>query len=143
MRALFARPARRHEHLWYQHRGVADGVTVADTGAPRRPAGHHSEHIIKEYLSRGTHVFPPGLRCGSPRAVCSPRAAALNPMNVCSHLQGATPVELAMRRHRGHGADDAARATSTRRSWRGGRPHLVLRQCRAASSPDVQARGAR
>jgi ethylmalonyl-CoA mutase len=76
-------------------------VAVADeTGAPRtKLTGTIQNDIIKEYLSRGTYVFPPepSLRlikdtilftCGE--------MPKWNPMNVCSyHLQeaGATPVQ--------------------------------------------------
>ncbi len=61
--------------------------------------GTTQNDIVKEYLSRGTYIFPPG---PSRRltvdliAWCSQHAPAWNPMNVCSyHLQeaGATPVQ--------------------------------------------------
>ncbi|MBV1694919.1 MAG: protein meaA [Hyphomicrobiales bacterium] len=76
-------------------------VAVADeTGAPRgKLTGTIQNDIIKEYLSRGTYVFPPepSLKLIKDTIVFS--ASALpkwNPTNVCSyHLQeaGATPVQ--------------------------------------------------
>ncbi len=61
--------------------------------------GTTQNDIVKEYLSRGTYIFPPG---PSRRLIvdmvawCSHHAPKWNPMNVCSyHLQeaGATPVQ--------------------------------------------------
>jgi (2R)-ethylmalonyl-CoA mutase len=61
--------------------------------------GTTQNDIVKEYLSRGTYIFPPG---PSRRLIvdmvawCSEHAPAWNPINVCSyHLQeaGATPVQ--------------------------------------------------
>src|SRR6266511_3939846 len=61
--------------------------------------GTTQNDIVKEYLSRGTYIFPPE---PSRRLIvdmiawCSAHAPAWNPMNVCSyHLQeaGATPVQ--------------------------------------------------
>ncbi len=61
--------------------------------------GTTQNDIVKEYLSRGTYIFPPG---PSRRLIvdmvawCAENAPAWNPMNVCSyHLQeaGATPVQ--------------------------------------------------
>ncbi len=61
--------------------------------------GTTQNDIVKEYLSRGTYIFPPG---PSRRlivdmfAFCSQHVPKWNPMNVCSyHLQeaGATPVQ--------------------------------------------------
>jgi len=61
--------------------------------------GTTQNDIVKEYLSRGTYIFPPG---PSRRLIvdmiawCAEHAPAWNPMNVCSyHLQeaGATPVQ--------------------------------------------------
>jgi ethylmalonyl-CoA mutase len=61
--------------------------------------GTTQNDIVKEYLSRGTYIFPPG---PSRRLIvdmvawCSEHAPRWNPMNVCSyHLQeaGATPVQ--------------------------------------------------
>ncbi len=61
--------------------------------------GTTQNDIIKEYLSRGTYIFPPG---PSKRlivdmvAYCAIHVPKWNPMNVCSyHLQeaGATPVQ--------------------------------------------------
>ncbi|MHA1528788.1 MAG: methylmalonyl-CoA mutase family protein [Alphaproteobacteria bacterium] len=62
-------------------------------------AGTVQNDIIKEYLSRGTHVFPPepSLRLiGDVAAWCYGHAPKWNPINVCSyHLQeaGATPEQ--------------------------------------------------
>ena len=64
-----------------------------------RLRGTTQNDIIKEYLSRGTYIFPPA---ASRRlivdmvAYCSEHVPRWNPMNVCSyHLQeaGATPVQ--------------------------------------------------
>ncbi len=61
--------------------------------------GTTQNDIVKEYLSRGTYIFPPG---PSKRLIvdmvawCAHHAPRWNPMNVCSyHLQeaGATPVQ--------------------------------------------------
>jgi ethylmalonyl-CoA mutase len=76
-------------------------VAVADEqGAARdRLTGTTQNDIIKEYLSRGTYVFPPepSLRLTKDTVVFSCRALPKwNPVNVCSyHLQeaGATPVQ--------------------------------------------------
>ena len=67
--------------------------------APDRLRGTTQNDIVKEYLSRGTYIFPP---LPSRRlivdmiAFCAERVPKWNPMNVCSyHLQeaGATPVQ--------------------------------------------------
>jgi (2R)-ethylmalonyl-CoA mutase len=76
-------------------------VAVADEqGAARdKLTGTTQNDIIKEYLSRGTYVFPPepSLRLTKDTIVFSCRALPKwNPINVCSyHLQeaGATPVQ--------------------------------------------------
>jgi (2R)-ethylmalonyl-CoA mutase len=76
-------------------------VAVADEqGAARdKLTGTIQNDIIKEYLSRGTYVFPPGpsLRLIKDTIVFSTREVPKwNPTNVCSyHLQeaGATPVQ--------------------------------------------------
>ncbi len=61
--------------------------------------GTTQNDIVKEYLSRGTYIFPPA---ASKRLIvdmvawCAQNAPKWNPMNVCSyHLQeaGATPVQ--------------------------------------------------
>jgi ethylmalonyl-CoA mutase len=76
-------------------------VAVADEqGAPRAGlSGTTQNDIIKEYLSRGTYVFPPA---ASMRLITDTIAFSTqelpkwNPVNVCSyHLQeaGATPVQ--------------------------------------------------
>ncbi|HSV24334.1 MAG TPA: protein meaA [Xanthobacteraceae bacterium] len=76
-------------------------IAVADEqGAARRDLqGTTQNDIIKEYLSRGTYVFPPGPSIRLTRDVILFTTRELpkwNPMNVCSyHLQeaGATPVQ--------------------------------------------------
>jgi (2R)-ethylmalonyl-CoA mutase len=76
-------------------------VAVADEqGAPRAVlSGTTQNDIIKEYLSRGSYVYPPdaSLRLTKDLILwCAREAPKFNPMNVCSyHLQeaGATPVQ--------------------------------------------------
>jgi (2R)-ethylmalonyl-CoA mutase len=76
-------------------------VAAADAqGAPRAAlSGTTQNDIIKEYLSRGTYVFPPKPSMTLITDTIAYAAAELpkwNPMNVCSyHLQeaGATPVQ--------------------------------------------------
>jgi (2R)-ethylmalonyl-CoA mutase len=76
-------------------------VAAADEQGARREklTGTTQNDIIKEYLSRGTYVFPPepSLRLTKDTIVFSCRALPKwNPVNVCSyHLQeaGATPVQ--------------------------------------------------
>ena len=76
-------------------------IAVADeTGASRlKLTGTIQNDIIKEYLSRGTYVFPPqpSLRLIKDTIVFSTKnVPKWNPTNVCSyHLQeaGATPVQ--------------------------------------------------
>ncbi|WP_163510720.1 protein meaA [Fodinicola acaciae] len=75
-------------------------VVAEEQGADARQlAGTTQNDIIKEYLSRGTYVFPPG---PSLRLITDTVAYAVNavpkwnPINICSyHLQeaGATPVQ--------------------------------------------------
>ncbi|MCX6526592.1 MAG: methylmalonyl-CoA mutase family protein, partial [Actinobacteria bacterium] len=66
---------------------------------PPQLRGTTQNDIVKEYLSRGTYIFPPA---PSKRLIvdmvawCANNAPKWNPMNVCSyHLQeaGATPVQ--------------------------------------------------
>ncbi|TDB79006.1 protein meaA [Micromonospora sp. KC721] len=76
------------------------GTVAAEQGAElSRCAGTTQNDIIKEYLSRGTHIFPPA---ASLRLTADVIAYTLremprwNPVNICSyHLQeaGATPVQ--------------------------------------------------
>ncbi|MEU4777893.1 protein meaA [Micromonospora sp. NPDC023633] len=76
------------------------GTVGEEQGAQlSRCAGTTQNDIIKEYLSRGTHIFPPA---ASLRLTADVVAYALremprwNPVNICSyHLQeaGATPVQ--------------------------------------------------
>src|SRR5262245_3561096 len=76
-------------------------IAVADEqGVPRdKLAGTTQNDIIKEYLSRGTYVFPPvpSMRLTKDTILFTTREMPKwNPMNVCSyHLQeaGATPVQ--------------------------------------------------
>jgi (2R)-ethylmalonyl-CoA mutase len=76
-------------------------VTVAEEqGADRRNlAGTTQNDIVKEYLSRGTYIFPPGpsLRLTTDLIAWTVlNCPKWNPINVCSyHLQeaGATPVQ--------------------------------------------------
>src|SRR5882757_1473890 len=76
-------------------------VALADEqDVPRaKLTGTTQNDIIKEYLSRGTHVFPPApsLRLTKDTILFTTREMPKwNPMNVCSyHLQeaGATPVQ--------------------------------------------------
>lgn len=76
-------------------------VALADERGDKRTAlsGTTQNDIIKEYLSRGTYVFPPDPSIRLTRDVITFTNRALpkwNPMNVCSyHLQeaGATPVQ--------------------------------------------------
>jgi (2R)-ethylmalonyl-CoA mutase len=76
-------------------------VAVADEQGAARAGlqGTTQNDIIKEYLSRGSYVFPPeaSLRLTRDLILWSAREAPkFNPMNVCSyHLQeaGATPVQ--------------------------------------------------
>jgi (2R)-ethylmalonyl-CoA mutase len=76
-------------------------IAVADEqGAPRSGLqGTTQNDIIKEYLSRGAYVFPPGpsLRLTKDLILfCARETTKFNPMNVCSyHLQeaGATPAQ--------------------------------------------------
>ena len=83
---------------------------------PSKLAGTTQNDIVKEYLSRGTHIFPPA---ASRRLTVDTIAYTVrhvprwNPINVCSyHLQeaGATPVqELAFTMATAVGILDAAR----------------------------------
>ncbi|MBX9845171.1 MAG: protein meaA [Xanthobacteraceae bacterium] len=76
-------------------------IAVADEqGAPRAAlTGTIQNDIIKEYLSRGTYVFPPAPSMRLIKDVAIFTTSGLpkwNPMNICSyHLQeaGATPVQ--------------------------------------------------
>jgi (2R)-ethylmalonyl-CoA mutase len=76
-------------------------IAAADLqGAPRSALqGTTQNDIIKEYLSRGTYVFPPGPSLRLTKDVilfATKEVPKWNPMNVCSyHLQeaGATPVQ--------------------------------------------------
>ena len=75
-------------------------ANAEDQGTPSTALrGTTQNDIVKEYLSRGTYIFPPA---PSKRLIvdmvawCTNNAPKWNPMNVCSyHLQeaGATPVQ--------------------------------------------------
>ena len=75
-------------------------ANAAEQGTPANELrGTTQNDILKEYLSRGTFIFPPA---ASRRIIvdmiawCATNAPKWNPMNVCSyHLQevGATPVQ--------------------------------------------------
>ena len=75
-------------------------ANAEEQGVPSRVLrGTTQNDIVKEYLSRGTYIFPPA---ASRRLIvdmvawCAEHAPKWNPMNVCSyHLQevGATPVQ--------------------------------------------------
>jgi ethylmalonyl-CoA mutase len=97
-------------------------IAVADEqGAPRKSlSGTTQNDIIKEYLSRGTYVFPPGpsMRLTKDTILFTTKEMPRwNPMNVCSyHLQeaGATPVqELAYALATAIAVLDAVKASGT------------------------------
>ncbi len=82
-----------------EQNGVADGSDADRLAVAHRLAGTTQNDIIKEYLSRGTYVFPPE---HSLRLITDVIAYTVheipqwNPINICSyHLQeaGATPVQ--------------------------------------------------
>src|SRR2546425_8775746 len=76
-------------------------VALAGEGgvAPARLQGTTQNDIVKEYLSRGTYIFPPGPSCRLTVDTVAYTVANVpkwNPINVCSyHLQeaGATPIQ--------------------------------------------------
>jgi (2R)-ethylmalonyl-CoA mutase len=74
-------------------------VAEEQGGRPADLAGTTQNDIIKEYLSRGTYVFPPGPSLRLTTDVIAYTVSAMpkwNPVNICSyHLQeaGATPVQ--------------------------------------------------
>ena len=145
--ALRGHPAGPHEHVddHQRHGRLAAGPLPGDGGAGRgrrrrSSQGTTQNDIIKEYLSRGTYVFPPeaSMRLISDMVAYSVDAIPKwNPINVCSyHLQEA---------RRDAGAGDRVRAwrrpspCSTRcarddvpdeRDAARGRPHLVLPELR-------------
>ena len=69
MRALFdGIPLGADQHVDddQRHRDVAAGalqVVAEEQGADPSSAGTTQNDIVKEYLSRGTYIFPPGPRC--------------------------------------------------------------------------------
>ena len=75
-------------------------AAAEEQGAPRAALqGTTQNDILKEYLSRGTYIFPPGpsIRLITDMITfCAAEVPKWNPINVCSyHLQeaGATPVQ--------------------------------------------------
>ena len=80
-----------------EEQALAAGEDPADVVA--RLAGTTQNDIIKEYLSRGTYVFPPGPSMRLITDMVNYTVSAIpkwNPTNICSyHLQeaGATPVQ--------------------------------------------------
>jgi (2R)-ethylmalonyl-CoA mutase len=75
-------------------------IVAEEQGAdPRTLAGTTQNDIIKEYLSRGTHVFPPAASLRLTTDLIAYTVGEMptwNPINICSyHLQeaGATPVQ--------------------------------------------------
>ena len=113
-------------------------IAVADEqGVPRATLqGTTQNDIIKEYLSRGTYVFPPApsMRLIKDTILFTTREMPKwNPMNVCSyHLQeaGATPEqELAFALATAIAVLDTREGDRRRQRFRrGGRPHFLLRQ---------------
>jgi len=79
--------------------GVAGGTEAERQAVAHQLAGTTQNDIIKEYLSRGTYVFPPehSLRLTADMiAYTVHEMPQWNPINICSyHLQeaGATPVQ--------------------------------------------------
>jgi len=82
-----------------EQNGVASGSTAERQEVAHRLAGTTQNDIVKEYLSRGTYVFPPehSLRLISDLiAYTVHEIPGWNPINICSyHLQeaGATPTQ--------------------------------------------------
>jgi (2R)-ethylmalonyl-CoA mutase len=82
-----------------EQNGVSAGSTAERQEVAHRLAGTTQNDIIKEYLSRGTYVFPPehSLRLISDLiAYTVHEIPSWNPINICSyHLQevGATPTQ--------------------------------------------------
>jgi (2R)-ethylmalonyl-CoA mutase len=80
-----------------EEQAQAAGLDVAEVRS--RLAGTTQNDIVKEYLSRGTYVFPPAPSMRLITDVIAYTVAAIpkwNPINICSyHLQeaGATPVQ--------------------------------------------------
>ena len=104
--AVRRHPARADEHLddHQRHRALAAGALHRRGRASRVPTsaklqGTVQNDIIKEYLSRGTYIFPPepSMRLITDVIAYTYREMPKwNPTNVCSyHLQeaGATPVQ--------------------------------------------------
>ena len=103
---LDGHPGGRDEHLDDHQRHRRRGCSASTWPTPSEqgsdPAvlqGTTQNDIVKEYLSRGTYIFPPGpsLRLTVDTIAYTVRhVPRWNPINVCSyHLQeaGATPVQ--------------------------------------------------
>ena len=130
----------------YQVAAEEQGADIA------KLTGTTQNDIIKEYLSRGTYVFPPGPSVRLTTDVIAYTVARMpkwNPINVCSyHLQeaGATPVqEIAYALCTAMTVLDAVRDSGQvppGADGRGRRAHLVLRQRgRPLRRGDVQDAG--
>ena len=82
-----------------EQNGVASGTTAERQAVAHQLAGTTQNDIIKEYLSRGTYVFPPEHSLRLISDVISYTVNEIpkwNPINICSyHLQeaGATPTQ--------------------------------------------------
>ena len=105
-RALRRDPDREDEHVDDNQRDGAVAPRAlrrarrgARTSTVKLLSGTTQNDILKEYLSRGTFIFPPATRSASPAIVIAYAVDAIpewNPINICSyHLQeaGATPVQ--------------------------------------------------
>jgi (2R)-ethylmalonyl-CoA mutase len=83
----------------YQEVALAQAPDEAPDAVLAQLAGTTQNDIIKEYLSRGTYVFPPGPSLRLTTDTIAYTVAMMprwNPVNICSyHLQeaGATPVQ--------------------------------------------------
>ncbi|GLY28028.1 protein meaA [Kineosporia sp. NBRC 101731] len=83
----------------YQEVALAQNPSVAAEDVLRELTGTTQNDIVKEYLSRGTYIFPPGPSLRLTTDTIAYTVSAMpqwNPVNICSyHLQeaGATPVQ--------------------------------------------------
>ena len=120
-------------------------VVAEEQGAdPAQLAGTTQNDIIKEYLSRGTYVFPPEHSLRLTTDTIAYTTAAMpkwNPINICSyHLQeaGATPVqELAFAMCAAIAVLDAVRDSGQVEQERGGTvPGLIRGAAGVRSVPD-------
>ena len=116
-------------------------IAVADEhNVPREKlTGTTQNDIIKEYLSRGTHVFPPApsmrlikdtiLFTTARNAEMESDERLLLPPAGSGRDAGAGTGLRARHRDRGARHREGLRPGRARRVRRSGRPHLVLRQC--------------